>query len=194
MDRTSSRHQFRADWHDYERGTYFITICTYNKKHLFGEIKSEEMILSTLGTIVDEYIKDIPCHYPDTELCNYVVMPNHVHLVISVGVRARYIAPTHARGDFKPNIGCLKPPKHGNQCENFHHNTRLACIIGTFKAAVTRQMRARCIAPLHITHVWQRLFHDHYIRDSKSFDLIMTYVDNNIYNWESDRFYKSRSS
>lgn len=43
------RHQFRADWHDYNGGLYFVTVCTKNKIHYLVEIVSNEMNLSPLG-------------------------------------------------------------------------------------------------------------------------------------------------
>ena len=98
------------------------------------------MHFSRLGEIVLQTLESIPIHYPNAEVYNYVVMPNHVHLVISVGTR--YIASPQTEvtpKSINSNFGCLKPPKHGEACEDFHHNCSLATIIGSFKAAVTRQ-------------------------------------------------------
>lgn len=141
----SDRHAFRASWHDYGSAVYFITICAHAKQHLFGNISDNIMYLSEIGNIVHDCIKSLPAHNAMTEIWNYVVMPNHVHMVVSVG--ARYIAPAQSYGS-SINRGCLKPPRHGEECEDYHHNSRLAVIIGTYKAAVTRMARARCIAPL----------------------------------------------
>jgi len=196
----NERHAFRARWHDYNNGIYFVTICTYEKNHLFGKINNGVIELTVLGDIVDNCINQIPRHRNNAELWNYVVMPNHIHMVIairtpmSMSVGARYIAPTSALA----NIGCLKPPMHGEPCEDFHHNSDLASVVGTFKAAVTRLARARCattndlsmraryIAPLRI---WQRLYHEHIIRNQRAYDNIMNYIDNNIANWNKDCFY-----
>ncbi|MEE1208124.1 MAG: transposase, partial [Muribaculaceae bacterium] len=68
------------------------------------------------------------------------------------------------------------------------HNSRLAVIVGTMKAAVTRYARTRCIASLPI---WQSRFYEHIIRDQHSFDYIMNYVDENVLRWDSDCFNQS---
>ena len=81
----ADRHQFRAKWHSYEDGIYFVTICSHKKTHIFGQINANEMRLNTLGHIVESCISEIPKHHSDVEIWNYVVMPNHVHMVIAVG-------------------------------------------------------------------------------------------------------------
>lgn len=187
----SDRHAFRAVWHDYNDGVYFVTICSQAKQHLFGAISDDKMNLTDLGDIATDCITAIPSHNPTTELWNYVVMPNHIHLVVAVG--ARYIAPAQSRLNESPaqsrssyNRGCLTPPKHGEECEDYHHNSRLAVIIGGFKAAVTREARARCIAPL--PEIWQRSFHDHIISNQRAYENIMDYIDNNVERWADDCF------
>lgn len=184
----SDRHQFRAKWHDYEEGIFFVTLCTHCKMYLLGNISGGEMRCSALGDIAEKCIIDIPAHHANVELLNHIVMPNHVHLMISVG--ARYIAPVPTQPAPGPNYGCLKPAQHGDVCNDFHHNSRLANIVGTFKAAVTREyrrtMRARCIAPLPC--IWQRLFHDNIVRNQRALDIIMDYIDDNVSRWDRDIF------
>lgn len=140
------------------------------------------MHYSSIGVIAGECIKDISNHTSYAEVINYVIMPNHIHMVISVG--AQYIAPTTVKAS--ANIGCLRHSRHGEPCTDFHHNSLLAVTVRTFKAAVTRLMRAQCIAPL--PHLWQRNFHEHIIRNQRVFDNIMNYIDTNVENWRSDRF------
>lgn len=190
----TDRHRFRAQWHDYNGGIYFVTICSHEKWHVFGHIRNGEMHFSRLGEIVAQSLESIPIHYPNAEVYNYVVMPNHVHLVISV--RTRYIASPQTDVTDKrinSNLGCLKPPKHGEACEDFHHNSRLATIIGSFKAAVTRAanrlgggdgLGGRDVSRPY----WQQRYYEHIIRDQRAFDNIMNYVDNNVMSWESDCF------
>ena len=74
----------RAEWHDYNGGDYYITICTKNKKHYFGEIRNAEMKLSELGRYVEENLKQINLHYPYCEIPLYVVMPNHTHAIVII--------------------------------------------------------------------------------------------------------------
>ena len=84
---TSDRHAFRADWHDYNGGIYFITICSHKKKHIFGCIRDSQFYPTSLGALITEHISRISNFHKDVEVWNSVVMPNHIHMVISVGTR-----------------------------------------------------------------------------------------------------------
>ena len=209
----SDRHAFRAEWHDYNSGIYFVTICSKDKQHIFGKIKDSIMILSDIGKIVERCILDISNHHTNVELWNHVIMPNHIHMVINVGtqpapvgtryiaseqatpppVGTRYISSAQAMHNAGQNMGCLRAPQHGEPCEDFHHNCSLAVVVGTFKEAVTRLMRTRCIASLRrqqqIQTVWQPRYHEHIIRNQRAFENIMNYVDTNIEKWSHDCFY-----
>lgn len=202
----SDRHQFRAKWHDYNGGIYFITICAHEKRHIFGRIVfpnvgtrfiaststistsntsntnvGTRFIASELGKIVEDHINNIPEYYQDVELLNHVVMPNHIHMVISIGTQSM---PTLCQST-TPNYGCLKEKEHDVAVTDFHHNSRLATIVGAFKAGVTRTARTRRIASLP---VWQSRYHEHIIRNKRAFDNIMSYIDSNIENWSKDCF------
>lgn len=172
------RHRIRACWHDYNSGIYFVTICARDKSHILGKIEGGVFHKSPLGAIVEKHICAISSHYRDVEVWNYVIMPNHVHMVIAVGTR--FIA-SGPRED--SSIGCLKSSLHGDTCVDFHHNSRLGAVVGAFKAGVSREARTRLIASLPC---WQSRFHEHIIRNQQSLDAIMYYIDNNVENWASD--------
>lgn len=183
----SDRHTVRADWHDYNGGIYFVTICSHDKKHIFGAIKNGGIAYSSLGGIVNRCLSAIPDHHNDVELLNYVVMPNHIHMLLAVG--AQYFAPDTPAPSVTSSIGCLKPPRHGEPCVDNHFNSRLAVIVRSFKAAcsieINRHRRAQNIAPLL---VWQRNYHEHIIRNRRAYENIMAYIDSNVANWATDRF------
>lgn len=70
---------------DYGRNAfYFITICTKNREHYFGEIANGQMILSEIGLLANKYWNEIPEHFPFVILDAFVVMPNHVHGIIII--------------------------------------------------------------------------------------------------------------
>ncbi len=196
-----NRHQFHASWHNYNNGVYFVTICSHEKQLIFGKISTHAMHMSELGMIVEGCIKEIPSHHDDVEICNYVVMPNHIHIVMAVGTR--YIAsankdtektcqPNTADVSLSGNRGCLKAPKHGGECLDFHHNSKLAVIIGSFKAAVTRRANSSLICGRDVSRpYWQLRYHEHIIRNQHAFDNIMAYIDSNVEKWDSDCFNKS---
>ncbi len=65
-------------------GAYFITICTKNRRHYFGEIINSEMHLNETGKLAEQYWLEIPIHFPFIELGNFQVMPNHFHGILII--------------------------------------------------------------------------------------------------------------
>lgn len=73
----------RAQWWDYGwNGSYFITICTKNRKHFFGKIKNAQFIPSPAGQLAENIWLDIPEKFPYANLDEFQVMPNHIHGII----------------------------------------------------------------------------------------------------------------
>ncbi len=72
------------NWDYSNNAAYFITICTQNREHYFGEIKNGEMHLNELGENAIRFWLDIPKHFPFIELGNFVVMPNHTHGILII--------------------------------------------------------------------------------------------------------------
>lgn len=76
-----SRKSPRIPNYDYSQNNYyFITICTHEKKCIFGLPNQ----LNVMGKIVDRHIRNIPNYYENIYIDKYVVMPNHVHLILSL--------------------------------------------------------------------------------------------------------------
>jgi len=78
----------RLEGYDYSLcGTYFLTICSYKFQHLFGKIdfgiQENYINLSEIGTIIKTCLEELPGRFPEFEILNYVIMPNHLHLLIS---------------------------------------------------------------------------------------------------------------
>ena len=73
----------RAPWWDYSQcGAYFITICTKNRRHYFGEIIDGKMQLSNIGIIANLMWFEIKNHAKNCDLGEFVVMPDHMHGVL----------------------------------------------------------------------------------------------------------------
>ncbi len=78
--------------YDYSlNGCYFVTFCVKDRKQIFGEIRKSDnefcqpiVALSDKGKIVDKYINSISKVYKNVFVDNYVIMPDHVHLLISI--------------------------------------------------------------------------------------------------------------
>jgi REP element-mobilizing transposase RayT len=74
----------RVERYDYTiGGMYFITTCTESRENFFGKIHNKQMILSEIGKICDEELKIMLQKRPDVEMHDYIIMPNHVHLLFS---------------------------------------------------------------------------------------------------------------
>ncbi|HBE40971.1 MAG TPA: hypothetical protein DDW27_07165 [Bacteroidales bacterium] len=93
----------RYPGYDYSKpGKYFITICTKDRLHYFGEIENGKMILSEIGICLrDEWLK-IPEIRPDMNIIidEYVIMPDHFHAIIIIGENQynnKYIRNLHRR-------------------------------------------------------------------------------------------------
>lgn len=70
--------------YDYSQpGAYFVSICVQYRKCLFGTIIDGKLQLNKIGQIVIECWNRIPQHFPSVELGEYVIMPNHMHGIIS---------------------------------------------------------------------------------------------------------------
>ena len=82
------RRSIHLPGYDYTHpGAYYITICSWNRELLFGEIKDEKMILNKFGEIVeDEWMRTFSLR-PDTSVDAFAVMPNHIHGIILLTIR-----------------------------------------------------------------------------------------------------------
>jgi len=185
----------RLPYWDYgQNAAYFVTICTKNREHLFGEIivetsnvetpklgvSTNKMVLSQIGELVEKYWLEIPEHFPFVKLDAFVVMPNHVHGIIIIDKKddGSNVETTHA-------LSLPSPPKPiiHKRFQNQGKNT-VSSIVGSFKSVVTKN--ARTINP-HFA--WQSRFYDHIIRNEKSYYHIIEYIINNPLNWTNDKYY-----
>ena len=91
MEERPVRKMNRLEGYDYAQpGCYFVTICTKNKERILGQVtKAEEtqqskMILSPCGQLAEEAILAIEQVYQGVRVEKYAIMPNHVHLLLSL--------------------------------------------------------------------------------------------------------------
>jgi REP element-mobilizing transposase RayT len=190
MDKFRNKYRIpsaRAQWWDYGwDGSYFITICTWKRRHLFGKIIDDQMIFSDLGKIADECWQKITEHAANVELGAHVVMPNHVHGILNLHnhtVPFKCVPPEFndaeaigQAGEFAQSIGQMRLRKPGK-------NT-VSTIIGGYKSAVSKEAGK---AGLQCS--WQSRFHDHIIRDAEEHQRITDYILNNPATWKKDKFY-----
>ena len=82
------RRSIRLRGYDYRQaGVYFVTICTHNRRYLFGKVKDGQMHLNAYGRIVLSKWRALPRHFQNLRLGAFVVMPNHVHGILIINER-----------------------------------------------------------------------------------------------------------
>ena len=167
----------RLEGYDYGRnGAYFITICTNNRQHFFGEIRESEFFPTDLGNLAEKFWLEIPDKFPFVELGNFVVMPDHTHGILVIDkndpVETRLIADQPV-DQINGGFAGIKNPM-------FHEN--ISRIIRWYKGRCAFEMRK--IDP---GFAWQSSFYDHIIRNAKSFENIQNYIKNNPSNWAKDK-------
>lgn len=192
----------RADWHEYDGGVYFVTICTQNREHYFGEIGKNnndepKMELTPIGQFAEEQLRNVTQHYPYAEIPLWVIMPNHVHAIVVINdTNCRDVArnvsannlennnldvarnvSTVAVDDFGKNeYMAQKSPKYGT----------LSVVMRGIKSAVTKFANDN-----NISFAWQARFFDHIVRNQNEMNSIAEYIENNVAKWESDKFYNN---
>jgi REP element-mobilizing transposase RayT len=163
----------RADWHDYNGGSYFITICTKKREHFFGEIENGEMMLSDIGKYTAEQFRNVSGHYPYADIPLFTVMPNHVHVIVVIdGNKTKYDRRT------------VETWRAASLQDIANLQGWLSVVIGGLKSSVTRFANEN-----GIPFSWQPRFHDHIIRDTSELNRIADYIENNVANWRDDEFY-----
>ena len=142
---TKRRGLLRLRHFDYATpGAYFVTLCTWGRRSLFGRISNGEMHLNALGDIVRACWLELPAHYPDIVLDVFVVMPNHFHgVVILPGAAGTGLKPAPTRGAILST-------------------TSLPKIVRALKTFTSRQIHT--LSGKQGLLVWQRNYYDRIVR------------------------------
>jgi len=148
------RHSIRLKDYDYSQpNIYFVTICAHGQRSPFGKISGEKVVLNEMGKIVDSHWANIPAHYANVSLDEYIIMLDHLHGLIIVS---------------EINAGAMNGAPTAKS---------LANIISCFKAGVTRELgKSRLIVRYPI---WQRIYYEHVVRSQDELNEIRQYIRNN---------------
>jgi putative transposase len=180
------RRSIRLPGYDYTQpGGYFVTICTKDQGRVLGEVADGQVGLTALGQVASQCLADLPAHFPAVELDEWVVMPNHIHVILilrSPGGGVQLNAPTVRTGSQNHTEGRAFPrlsPGKGT----------LAVVVRTYKAAVTTLARREHLAE----GVWQRNYYEHVIRSGAELRRIREYIALNPLAWERDEENRDRT-
>ncbi|MEX0805155.1 MAG: transposase [Candidatus Binatia bacterium] len=163
------RHSVRLKGYDYtEPGAYFVTICTWNRECLFGEICDGKMLLSGLGEVVsDEWCRTATARSHVT-LDEFSIMPNHVHGILCIDHQGK------GKARLAPTTAQFGHPVAGS----------LAMIIGAFKSASTKRINK--IRNMPGASLWQRNYYEHIVRSERELTPIREYIATNAARWSED--------
>ena len=176
-------------------GYYFITICTDCRFEYFGDVKDGKMVLSKMGEIAEYFLKQIPFHYKNVLLDEFVIMPNHIHAIIIINesdVEQCVTDMTVADTDV-PTVGteqCSVPTPVVIESVSVYKSIMkpmvglLSKIIKSFKDVCTKNIKNKFGAS---EFCWQRSFYDCIIRNETAYNNIKFYIQNNPNKWEQDR-------
>jgi REP element-mobilizing transposase RayT len=169
-----NRRSIRLPGYDYAGpGSLFFTWCTQDRFDFFGSVVDAEMRLNPVGELVWrewnrtlEIRKELLAHA-------FIVMPNHLHGLISFAPVEGTVSPLPEPGADLP-LHARKRPRS------------LSSMATGFKSAVTSVMRKR--TGNDRLDIWQRNYYEHIVRDARDFDSIYAYILENPKRWEEDRF------
>lgn len=158
----------RLKEYDYSSpGAYFVTICTQNRAQTLGRIPVDKVVgdgfpvphLSPIGQIAERCAQQISQKYPTVSVDSFVVMPNHIHLMLS------FVQP-NGTGNPSPTLGA---------------------VIGWYKYTVTVQ--ANALLGTQGQRQLQRSFHDRVVRNAAEYAKLWNYIETNPARWREDYFY-----
>jgi len=159
-------------WDYRSPGWYFVTMCTQHHTCLLGTITGGRVKFSPAGEIADSELRNLPHHYVNVSIDQFIVMPNHIHAIVVVDGQHRHSPNPETCTEPLGNGLVLVPPKAQS----------LAAVVRSYKAGVTR----RCHEMGLKNFAWQAGFYDHIVRASTSLQAIRDYIEANPANWPQD--------
>ena len=150
-----TRKRIRCVGYDYNSaGSYFISICTADRKRLLSRIllcgETAKVALTDYGRIAENQLLEMNARYKHLHVDHYVIMPDHVHIILTI-----------------------TDPTLCNASEDMK-NSVISQFVGTFKRFTNKA---------YGHNIWQPRSNDHVIRNEKDYLTRWQYMDNNPLNW-----------
>jgi len=141
--------------------------------------------LTAIGEIARKYWTDIPGHYPNVRMDEFVIMPDHMHGIMQFRTRSGKMNVVGVQ-NFEPlrNVNTQSSTTQCPKRHAFQHTLpdSVGSIIRAYKSAVTMWCRRNGFPQFK----WQRSFYDHIVRDVQSLFQIRQYIRNNPADWLGD--------
>ncbi len=159
-----NRKPTRLKNYDYSsNGVYFVTICTQNKKRIFKiDLVGNGLcaVPPLQNQIIHKWIKETENKFKNIKISKYVIMPNHLHLLIEITER-------HAGRSLQDAMHFFKTMTTNDYIKNVKNNS----------------------LPAFDKKLWQKSYYDHIIRDEEDYLIRWNYIDTNPQRWEKDELY-----
>ena len=170
---------------------YFITICTLDKRCTLGRVAvghdacdMPATRLSDIGTTVEKHIHLIDNRYNNIFIDKYVIMPNHVHMLIAVccapleeykdDIRASFYGTSQASC---PTSAVAKTALSSSQSRQ---HELIPKFVSIFKRSCNHEVGH---------NIWQSRYYDHVVREEKDYLEIVEYIENNPVKWAEDKYF-----
>ena len=170
------RRSIRLKDFDYSQpGAYFITICTYNRECLLGDVVNSDVLHSVVGQVaVAEWVRSAQIRR-EIVLDEFIVMPNHIHGVVMLSppdAGATNPVPSAVGATGRSPLPKGPSPKS------------IGAFVAGYKSSVTKRINEIRNTPG--APVWQRNYYEHVIRNEDELNRKREYIRNNPSKWESD--------
>ncbi len=189
----AERKQIRLTEFSYsENRIYFITICSKDRKQTFGKVVGygacdvPMVALSAYGNVIEKYIHLMDNKYDNVFIDHYVIMPNHLHMMIVVSSPCETEQDKTLRVSYFGTSQAPYPTENNDiKCTLHSNDSRANEIIPKFISLFKRYCNHE------IGHnIWQRRYYDHVIRNYQEYLNVYNYIDNNPAHWAQDKYYQ----
>ncbi|MFA4930926.1 MAG: transposase [Patescibacteria group bacterium] len=211
------RQSIRLSGYDYSGDNYyFVTVCTYRRECILGEIVDGKMILNDCGKIANKEWQQTGKIRRNIIIDEYIIMPNHMHGILLIennycrgtllrALPAQYIQntnhenmnPNQPQGTQHPNMppqGTQHPnmPPQGTQ-QRAPTNEKFGKPTSNTIPSIIRGYKSAVSTKINTLRntpgikIWQRNYYEHIIRDDYALNNIRNYIQNNPKIWHRDR-------
>lgn len=200
-------------WDYGSNSAYFITICTKNRKHFFGNILDGKMHLTEIGLLAEKYWFEIPQHFPFVSLGNFIVMPDHTHGILIINkldmeetlhCNVSPVETPKPKLETDGQMGIEEMDNHLGieEMDNYlDYEETLHCNVSTDRMAkispkpgtISTIIRSyKSVVTINARKIqknfgWQSLFHDFIIRNAQQYENINSYIAKNPAYWGKKR-------
>jgi putative transposase len=172
------RRSIRLKGYDYSQpGAYFVTLVTWQRECLFGEVVSGQLRLNPFGRLIHNEWQRLGDRFSRVVLDEWIVMPNHLHGILMVVENDMDNVDVGARQKSSSETGessLASPLQAVSHTGPGVASGSLGAIIGAYKSTTTRLINGLRRTPA--SPVWQRNYYEHIIRNEDELEAIRAYI------------------